>query len=82
MRDFVIMGTLQFVSYLNLTLNIRAISHEQYAVAALTDAAAGILGWTIIKRIAGYDGSTLGKVGYVAGGALASMVGIWLTRAW
>lgn len=74
-------AALQFVSYLNLTINFRAIAHEQYVFACLSDGVACILGYTIVKRVSG-DKSRWGVVGMTVGGMGAAVVGIYLTRTW
>lgn len=81
MKDFALFGAFQFVSYLNLTINFRAIAHEQYGFAVVTDGVACILSYTIVRRIAG-DKSRWGIVGLTLGGMCAAVVGIYLTRAW
>lgn len=81
MKDFLTFGALQFISYLNLTINFRAIAHEQYAFAVVTDGVACFLSYTVVKRIAG-DKSRWGLVGLILGGSFAALVGIWLTRTW
>jgi hypothetical protein len=80
-RDFAAFALMQFVSYLNLTINFRAIAHEQYTFAVITDGLACVLSYTIVRRIAG-DKSRWGVAGLVVGGSCAALVGIWLTRAW
>jgi hypothetical protein len=72
---------LQFLSYANLTINIRAIAHQEYLWACLSDGAACLLSYFIVKRIAG-DKSRWGVLGMLIGGMLAAVVGIWLTRSW
>lgn len=74
-------AALQFISYLNLTVNFRAIAHEQYLAACLTDGCACLLSYTIVRRISG-DKSRWGVVGMTIGGMAAATLGIYLTRAW
>lgn len=81
MKDFALFAVLQFLSYLNLTINMRAIAHEQYLFACLSDGMACVLGYTIVKRVSD-DKSRWGVVGMTVGGMSAAMVGIWLTRSW
>lgn len=81
MRDFLMFAVLQFISYLNLTVNFRAIAHEQYVFAIFTDGLACVIGYTVVRRISG-DKSRWGVVGMTLGGMCAAVVGIWLTRAW
>lgn len=81
MKAFWSMAALNFFGYLILTVNFRAISHEQYVAAGLTAAVAAINGYVITKRIVA-DEHGWGLVGLVVGGSIADMVGIYLTRAW
>lgn len=81
MKDFAMFAALQFVNYLNLTVNFRAVAHEQYAFACASDGVACVLSYTIVKRISG-DKSRMGIVGMTLGGMCAAIVGIWLTRSW
>jgi acetyl esterase/lipase len=74
-------GLVQFLSYVNLVVNYRAVAHEQYVAAMLTDALAVWFAYTIIKRVQHSD-SRLTLVGMIVGGSLAAWVGIYLTRTW
>jgi hypothetical protein len=80
-KDFAMFAALQFIHYLNLTINFRAIAHEQYVAACLSDGFACVLSYTIVKRISG-DKSRLGVIGMTVGGMGAAVLGIWLTREW
>lgn len=75
------MAALQFFSYLVLTVNFRAISHEQYAAAGITAAVAAFNSYVIVRRIV-KDEQGWGLAGLVTGGSIADMVGIYLTRHW
>lgn len=81
MKAFCILFAVQYTQYLVLTVNYRSIAHEQYLMAAATAALAAVLAYTIVRRIV-RDESRWGLAGMVAGGALADMTGIWLTRSW
>ena len=81
MRDFILMMLVQFVSYLNLTFNFRAIAHEQYAWVCFTDGLAVVIGYFIIRRVAKAE-SNWGLMGMTIGGSAAGVAGIWLTRSW
>lgn len=72
---------IQFVSYLNLTINFRAIAHEQYVVAFFTALFAGLLAYAIVRMISHDDRHRI-LPGLVIGGAFADVIGIWLTRSW
>ena len=81
MRAFLLMLVVQFVSYTNLTVNYRAIAHEQYVIAGGTASLAAILSYTIVRRIV-KDDTRWGIAGLVVGAFFADMVGIYLTRVW
>ena len=75
------MMAVQFASYLNLTINFRAIAHNQPFAAMGTDALAVLLSYFIIKRVAKAENYwTL--AGMVIGGSLAAYVGMYLTKEW
>jgi hypothetical protein len=80
-RNFWIMMGVQFVSYCNLTINYRAIAHEQYVAALFTDGAASAISYFIVRKINRTD-SKWAMWGMIIGGGVASTVGIWLTRQW
>jgi hypothetical protein len=72
---------LQFLQYLVLTINFRAIAHEQYAMAGTTAAVAAWFAYTIVRGVAA-DKSHFALPGMMIGGALADVTGIYLTRHW
>lgn len=80
LRTFMLFFALQFVSYLNLTINIRAIAHEEYAVAVVTDSIAPLIAWTMIRHIGAERHTRVGMAAVAAGGGIATVVGIWLTQ--
>jgi hypothetical protein len=83
MRDFFLMMGVQFISYLNLTINFRAIAHNQVWVAMITDGLAVAISIFIIKKVSGAEVKwTKRETGMVIGGSLAAAIGISLTRAW
>lgn len=83
MRGFFLMVLVQFISYLNLTINFRAIAHNQIIMASVTDALSVAISIFIVKRVSGNrEPWTLEQTGMVIGGSLAAMVGMTLTRAW
>jgi hypothetical protein len=81
MREFFIMAGVQFVSYLNLTINYRAIAHGQIGAAMVTDAMAGLIAYVIVRRIVKSEGH-LAVAGMMVGGSLAAAAGMWLTATW
>lgn len=80
-QDVALMAGAQFISYVNLTINFRAIAHAQYAAAGLSAGTAAFLAYLMVRRVSHAE-SHWGLLGMVVGGAIADMVGIWLTRSW
>jgi hypothetical protein len=79
--DFALAGVVQFLAYLNLTVNFRAIALNKKWFAAATDGFATVFTFFIIKAVAGDDTYwTLG--GMVVGGMCAAYVGIRMTEHW
>lgn len=81
MRSAALLFTLMWVNFALLTANFRAIAQARYVAAVLTDVAIAICGWTVFRLIA-ESTAPLDRFGYVAGAALGSASGIWLTRRW
>ena len=82
MKTFLLFFALQFLSYLNLTLSIRALAHEQWQIAVLCQSLQPLLVWFIMERVAEAHHEWAGRIGVMAGGALATAVTMWLTRGW
>lgn len=81
LRDFTLGLAVQFLNYLNLVVNYRAIAHRQIAWAIATDALASALAYVVIRRVGEAKNHWM-LFGMILGGALASAVGILLTQAW
>lgn len=82
MREFLLFFTLQFASYLNITVDMRAVAHQQYAIAMLTNACAPMIAWIMVRHIGKAKHPIVGLVAVGLGGSLAALAGMWLTRAW
>lgn len=81
LRNVGIFFALQFVAYFNVTLDMRAVQHEQYAVAAVTNMVAPLIAWLMVERI-GKAKDRWGMIGSVIGGISSTWAGMWLTRFW
>lgn len=81
MKNFFIFFALQFISYFNITVDMRAVNHEQYFVAMITNIVAPLIGWIMIKRV-GESKDKWGMLAVVLGGVTAAWAGMWLTRYW
>ena len=51
MREFITLYSLQFVSYLNITLDMRAVAHEQYAIAAAPNLVAPVIASVSVNSV-------------------------------
>lgn len=82
MRSFLLFFAVQFVSYFINTLDVRALAHQQYAMAALVNALLPILAWVMVKKIGACENELVGMAAVSAGGSLSAVAGMWVTRAW
>jgi hypothetical protein len=73
---------LQFISYVNLTVNFRAIAHTQYLAAGATASIAALLAYTIVRIAVGETKGHWALLGMMAGAFCADITGIFLTRHW
>jgi hypothetical protein len=78
-KDFFLMMVVQFIHYTILTLNIRAIAHENYLLIMVTEAGAVCTSYLVVRKIACNENHwTL--LGMVIGGVAAGLLGTYLTR--
>lgn len=80
-RDFAFFFILQGTQFVIVVVNGRAFNHLQYTITAVTDAMFCLLSWTIWKRMKDAEG-WWAKAGYVLGGTVGSLVGMYITRMW
>lgn len=81
-KTFAMFFALQFVSYFNITVDMRAVNHDQYAVAAATNVVAPLIAWVMVKKIGEQKRSLVGMVAVALGGVTSTWAGMWLTRVW
>lgn len=84
-RVFFAMMLVQFISYLNLTVNFRAISHGQWKFAVVTDGLAVAISIFVVQRVSNPEKEIRWgwqESGMVIGGSCAAIVGMYITRAW
>jgi hypothetical protein len=77
--SFATFFAIQFVQYLIVTVNMRAVSAGKYRWTAITDFAIAGLGFVLIQRVAETH-SAGAWLGYALGGVAGSQVGIWLSK--
>jgi len=81
MRDFLLFFLLQFMSYFNLTVDMRAVNHEQYLIAGITNIIAPVIGWIMVEKVSKAK-NRWGLIAVALGGVTATWAGMWLTRVW
>lgn len=81
MRAFLISSVVQYISYVNLTINFRAIGDGQYFWAWLTSMSAAFFSYTIVRRVT-KDETWATVFGMMCGGGLGDLTGIYITRHW
>jgi len=80
-RPFVNFAALQTAYFVACVVNIRALAHLQYGWAVLTDGLICLMTWTIVKKI-GEANNLASRIGYVVGGMIGSLLGMWITSIW
>jgi len=73
-------GALNFLAYLILVYNYRAVAQARYTDAVLSDMLIAGLGFSILKKVAAAN-SISERIAFVLGGGLASYCGIYVTKA-
>lgn len=81
MIEFALFFALQFITYLVLTLDYRAVAHKKYGWVLVTNLILPGLSWFMIQYIGEAEGY-VGLAGVSVGGALAALVGLKLTEKW
>jgi hypothetical protein len=82
-KTFLMFFSLQALQYLNITIDYRAVAYQQYAVVVLCNLLAPCLSWIIVVKIRDSgEHNWLGMTAVALGGAVSSVLGIWLTRHW
>lgn len=81
MKSFAIFFALQFVSYFNITVDMRAVNHEQYGIAAVTNIVAPLIGWVMVERVSRAK-NRWGMLAVALGGVTSTWAGMYLTRYW
>ena len=80
MRTFGLFFLLQFLLYLLLTLNFRAIAQARYGWTILTDMLISAAQFWIIRKVGTSAESVVAWSGFVCGGAAGSALGIYLSK--
>ena len=79
MIEFSTFFAMQFIQYLIVTVNMRAVAAGKYAWTAISDMIFATVGFLVIQRVAEAH-SKVAWSGYVVGGVVGSQVGIWLSK--
>ena len=82
MSTFLFFFAVQFVNYFINTLDVRALAHQQYLMAAIVNALLPVIAWVMVKKIGECRDERIGIAAVAIGGSLAAVAGMWVTRAW
>jgi hypothetical protein len=80
MKTFALFFALQFLLYLLVTFNFRAIAQARYSWTILSDILISAAQFWIIRKVGSSGDSTVAWIGFVCGGAVGSTAGIWLSK--
>jgi hypothetical protein len=78
-KEFLLMFTIQVISYSLLCINYRAVAQAHYFWSALSDFAIATLGYFVLKHLATSASTVHQWLGYALGGVVGSIFGIWLS---
>jgi hypothetical protein len=78
-KEFLLMFTIQVVSYSLLCINYRAVAQAHYFWSALSDFAIATLGYFVLKHLATSASTVHQWLGYALGGVVGSLFGIYLS---
>lgn len=73
---------MQVVDFILLVANFRAIAHLHYVEAVATDGLMCLIGWTFFKTMQREIDNWHARAGFVVGGMVGSLAGMWVTRTW
>lgn len=69
---------LQFLAFMVITLNMRAVADANYVMTFVTDLLVAFIGFTTVKRIV--DATTrLEQIAYALGGACGAQAALWVS---
>jgi hypothetical protein len=81
MKSFWKIFALQLIDFILICINFRAVAHLQYVPAILTDTLMCAMGWSFFQ-IMKDDSSRGARAGFIVGGAVGSLIGMYVTRLW
>ena len=80
MKTFGLFFALQFLLYLLITVNFRAIAQGRYGWTVFTDMLISAAQFWIIRKVGSSADSVIAWIGFVCGGAGGSSTGIYLSK--
>jgi len=81
MKPAISLFLMNFIVYLVLVFNYRAVAQGRYAESIISDMIIAFLGFTIVKKISTATTKIEHAAMVISGGA-ASFLGIYITRMW
>ena len=80
MKTFGLFFALQFLLYLLVTVNFRAIAQARYGWTVLTDTLISAAQFWIIRKVGSSAEDVVALSGFVCGGPMGSSAGIYLSK--
>lgn len=78
-RVFVFFFSVQCLSYGMLCWNYRSVAQAWFGSIFVSDLCCAAITFSLIKHVAGTK-SKVAQAGYILGGAIGSVIAVWLTR--
>jgi len=82
MKTFSLFFFLQFLMFVLVTVNYRAIAQARYGWTVVTDVLISAAQFWIIRKVGNSAEDFLAWSGFVCGGAAGSSLGIYLSKKW
>ena len=80
-KNFLTLFALQMWNYSVATISWRSVAQANYVSSVLIDTVYGAAAFFIIKKVASQDDKSYwGFAGYTMGGAVGTVLGIWLSK--
>jgi hypothetical protein len=81
-KTFALFFTLQFLFYLTITVDYRAVALKKYTWVVLTNAVIPVLAYGLTRVTATHEPGLNSIIAVSLAGGLSAVLGIWLTRHW
>jgi hypothetical protein len=79
-KDFCLLFLMQTCAYAMVTFSFRAVAMARYTESVVVDVLYSSMMFWVIRRVAKSDDTKSGWIGYTAGSAFGTVVGIWSSK--